>query len=84
MDYDFSGLCSDQIVKLGKRLKSLNNSLVKEYKLALNVINDEQTNEHRGEIMVEVEEALRDVVGKCGVFYTEALNKVQRSLGKYL
>ena len=30
MDYDFSGLCSDQLEKLTKRLQSLNKSFVKE------------------------------------------------------
>lgn len=84
MDYDFSGLCADQLYALEKKLTSLNKSFVKEYRLALNVINDSETNEHRGEVMVEIEDALRDVVGKSQIFYTEALNKVQRSLAKYL
>lgn len=84
MDYDFSGLCADQLLKLEKRLSSLNKSFVKEYKLALNVINDKTSNDNRGEIITEVEDALRDVVGKSQIFYTEALNKVQRALGKYL
>lgn len=84
MDYDFSGLCADQLFKLEKRLTSLNKTFVKEYKLALNVINSKETNDNRGEIITEVEDHLRDVVGKSQVFYTEALNKVQRALSKYL
>lgn len=84
MDYDFSGLCADQLFKLEKRLTSLNKTFVKEYKLALNVINSKETNDNRGEIITEVEDSLRDVVGKSQVFYTEALNKVQRALSKYL
>lgn len=84
MDYDFHGICADQIEKLRKRLGSLNKKFVQEYELALNVINDETSNEHRGEIFVEVEDALRDVVSKCEIFYTEAMNKVVRSLGKHL
>lgn len=84
MDYDFSGLCADQLEKLEKRLTSLNKSFIKEYKLALNVINNSQTNENRNEIVTEVEDHLRDVVNKSQIFYTEALNKVQRALGKYL
>jgi uncharacterized protein YktB (UPF0637 family) len=84
MDYDFSGLCADQIEKMRKRLESVNKSFVKEYTIGMNVINHDESNEHRGEIMVEVEDQLRDVVKKCEIFYTEALNKVQRSLGKFL
>lgn len=84
MDYDFSGLCADQLEKLKKRLESLNKTMVKEYKLALNVINNPVANEHRGETLCEVEDQLRDVVGKCEIFYTETLNKVQRALSKYL
>lgn len=84
MDYDFSGLCCDQLEKLKKRLESLNKSFVKEYKLALNVINNPIANEKHGEIFVEVEDLLRDQVGKCEIFYTETLNKVQRTLGKHL
>jgi len=84
MDYDFSGLCADQLEKLKKRLESINKTFVKDYKLSLNVINSSSQNEHRGEIMVGVEDHLRDVVGKCEIFYTESMNKIQRELGKFL
>lgn len=84
MDHDFSGLCCDQLEKLKKRLESLNKTYVKEYKMALNVINNPVSNEHRGEIMVGVEDLLRDIVGKCEIFYTETMNKVQRELAKHL
>ena len=84
MDYDFSVLCNDQIEKLAKRLESLNKSFVKEYKLALGVINNQETNDHYNEIIVEVEDLLRDQVNKSSIFYTETLNKVQRVLSKYL
>jgi len=84
MDYDFSVLCQDQLEKLNKRLSSLNKSFVKEYKLALNVINNAQANDHRTEIFTEIEDLLRDQVGKTEVLYTETLNKVQRVLRKHL
>ena len=84
MDYDFAGLCADQLFKLEKRLVSLNKSFVKEYQLVINVINAANSNEHRMEIMVEVEDILRDVISKNQIFYTEALNKVQRALAKHL
>lgn len=84
MDYDFSSLSSDQLEKLAKRLTSLNKSFMKEYKMALNIINNAQANEHRSETFVEVEDLLRDQVGKCEIFYTETLNKIQKALSKYL
>jgi hypothetical protein len=84
MEYDFSGLCADQLEKVKKRLESANKAFLKEYKIALDVINSPQQHEHRGEIMVGVEDQLRDVVGKCEIFYTETMNKVQRELAKFL
>lgn len=84
MDYDFSVLCQDQLEKLNKRLSSLHKSFVKEYKMALNIINNPVANEHRGETIVGVEDLLRDVVGKCEIFYTESMNKIQRELAKHL
>lgn len=84
MDYDFSVLCNDQIAKLAKRLESLNKSFVKEYKLALNVINNAEANDHYNEIIVEIEDLLRDQVNKSSILYTETLNKVQRVLSKHL
>jgi hypothetical protein len=84
MDYDFSGLCADQLEKLTKRLESLNKSFLKDYRFALNVINNAVANEKRGEIFVEIEDLLRDQVGKCEIFYTETLNKVQHVLSRHL
>lgn len=84
MDYDFAGMCADQSFDLGKKLSALNKKFIKEYKAGLNLINNPVANEKRGEIITGVEDHLRDVVGKCSIFYTEALNKVQRELIKYL
>lgn len=83
-DYDFSGLCADQLFKLEKRLIALNKTYKKEYELALNVINHPEQYENRGEIMLQVDDHLRDVVNKCQIFYTEAMNKVQQELRKHL
>lgn len=84
MDYDFSNLCTDQTEKLAKRLESLNKSFIKDYKFALSIINNQKANEHRGEIMQEIEDILRDQVNKSVIFYIESLNKVQHSLSKHL
>lgn len=83
-DYDFSGLCADQLFKLEKRLNALNKVYKKEYELALNVINNPIQYENRGEIMLAIDDQLRDVVNKCQIFYTEAMNKVQLELRKHL
>lgn len=84
MKYDFAGMCSDQLFNLEKKLKSINKAFVKEYKLAMNVINDSNANEHRGETFQEIEDILRDQIAKSVILYTESLNKVQRVLSKYL
>lgn len=84
MDYDFSGLCADQLFKLEKRLTALNKTYKKEYELALNVINNPLQYENRGEIMLAIDDQLRDVVNKCEIFYNEAMNKVQIELRKHL
>jgi hypothetical protein len=52
--------------------------------MALNVINNPVANEKRSETLVEIEDLLRDQIGKSEIFYTETLNKVQRCLSKYL
>ena len=84
MDYDFAGLCADQLEKLEKRLNSLHKAFCNEYEFALNVINNPVANDKRGETMTEIGDALRDVLNKTVIHYTEALNKVQRSLKKYV
>lgn len=84
MEYDFSGLCSDQLDKLQKRLVSLNKSYVKEYKIALNVINNPKEHEYRSQTIIEIEDLMRDVQNKCEIFYTEILNKIQKTLLKHL
>jgi hypothetical protein len=84
MDYDFSGLCADQIAIIEKRLESMAKKFVKEYHVALNVINNSVVNEMRAEVAQEVEDVLRDTCNKSVIFFTECMNKVQRSLTKHL
>lgn len=84
MDYDFSGLCADQIEKLGKRLESLKKAFIKEYVVALNVINNATANDKRGEIKTEIDDLFNDTANKASIFYTECMNKVQRVLTKNL
>lgn len=84
MDYDFSSLCEEQLEKLQKRLTGLNKSFIKEYKIVLNVINNETEREHRSETVVEIEDILRDLYGKCDIFYTQAMGKIQSALSRHL
>ncbi len=76
MDYDFSGLCSDQIEKLEKRLESLQKAFVKEYKIALNVINSPTANRNRSDIMFDVESVFHDTATSAKSIYASAMNKV--------
>jgi hypothetical protein len=80
MDYDFSGLCADQVEKLQKRLVTLKKAFMKEYDIALNVINKAGINEKRGAIKTEIDDLFNDVSNKASIFYTECMNKVQRVL----
>jgi hypothetical protein len=84
MDYDFASLAVDQIDKIQKRLKSLNKSFIKEYKVALNVINNAVEREHRTDTIMEIEDILNAVAIKCEVVYRDALAKSHNVLERYL
>jgi hypothetical protein len=84
MDYDFSGLCADQLEKLEKRLTSIQKANIKEYCIALNVLNSPQEHEARSQTKQEINDIFNDVNTKLAIIYTEALNKVQRVLRKNL
>lgn len=84
MNHDFSVLCADQIEKLEKRLKSLSKAAMRDYAIALMVINDAETNQHTSEMMLEIGDILNDVRNKTAIFYAEAFNKVQRVLSQHL
>lgn len=84
MDYDFSGLCADQIEKIEKRLTSLKKAFLKEYSIALNVINNENANEHREEIKTKISDLLNDTANKSVIFYNECMRKVQGNLAEFI
>ena len=84
MEYDFSGLCADQLFKLKKRLESMNKTFIKEYEMALNVINKQEEYDHRGETIVFCQDNLSDLVRSCETCYMQTMNKIQTELGKYL
>lgn len=78
MDYDFAGLCADQIENLSKKIVSFNKKLSKDYVFCLNVINDPELNKRKSEIVSEINEILLSQISRVEIFYTEALNKIQR------
>lgn len=84
MDYDFSGLCADQIEKIDKRLASLKKAFVKEYVIALNVINNSNANEHHEEIKVRIADILNDTANKASIFYKECMNKIQGNIAEFI
>jgi hypothetical protein len=84
MDCDFSGLCADQVEKLEKRLDSLKKAFIKEYMVAINVINNARALENRGSIKVQIEDLFDDTKNKSSIFYTECMNKVQKLLISHL
>lgn len=78
MEYDFSGLCADQIDTLEKRLISLKKSFIKDYVVSLNVINNKNANDNRSVIKTDIDDLFNDVLNKTSIIYTECMNKVQR------
>ena len=84
MDYDFSGLCADQIDKLDKRLVSLKKEFMKEYVTALYIINDVPTNENMEQIKIEIDDLFNNSANRSSIMYTECMNKVKRALTNYM
>lgn len=80
MEYDFSGLCADQIEKLEKRLSSLKKAFTKDYAIALHIINNKHANDNEGIIKIAIDDIFNDVANKASIFYTECMNKIQRLL----
>jgi hypothetical protein len=80
MDYNFSGLCADQIEKLEKRLDAFKKACIKEYVVALNVINNRNANEKRSDLKSQIDDLFNDTKNKCSGFYTKCMNEAQRIL----
>lgn len=84
MDYDFSGLCGDQLDKLQRRLESLSKAFMKEYVLALNVINNNNVMEHKAEIFIAIENVLHDQAEEAAIRYSRTLNVVQGIMKEWI
>ena len=76
MDYDFSGLCDGQLVRIEKRLESLKKAFISEYKVAIDIINNPKANENRNEIMYDVETLFNSALDMTRSTYTTAMKRV--------
>ena len=76
MDYDFSGLCDGQLIRIEKRLESLKKAFISEYKVALGIINNQKANENRNEIMYDVETLFNNALDVTRSTFTVTMNKV--------
>ena len=85
MNYDFSILCNEQREKLSKRLESLNKSYLKEYLIALNVINVSQdTAQDRNVLYLQARDILENQVSRCEVIYQKAFCEIMELLANGL
>lgn len=84
MDYDFTTMCTDQLERLEKRLESLKKAFMKEYKIALNVLNSPLANKNRTEIMYDVETIFNDTASASKSIYAASMNKVMTVLKRDL
>lgn len=84
MEYDFYGLTADHTIKLKKRLESLNKTFMKEYFLALKVINSPEIHEKWGEIAVALEDKLQTAATKAEIAYRGHLNDLVTAIERYL
>lgn len=84
MEFDFSTLSEDQIARVSKRLRSVNKSLINEYKIAMSVINSKSVNDNWGDIIVILENILSDQVGSALAGYKRSLENLQSKLKEHL
>ncbi len=85
MNYDFSILCNEQREKLSKKLSSINRSFMKEYLIALNVINiDEDSNKEKNVLYLTAKDILENQVSRCEVIYQKAFGEIMELLANGL
>ena len=83
-DHDFNPLCRDQLFLLEKKLNALHKSFVKDYNMAIHLINNPNLNKNMDDVRVEISDMLDDQLNTCVIFYTETFAKIQRALLRYL
>jgi hypothetical protein len=84
MDYDFSNLALSQLETLRKKLESAKKVFIKEYFLAIQVINSENLKEDYKELRERMEVVLDGAAQKSRIAFTQALNDISDSLLKRL
>ena len=83
-DHDFSALCAEQSEQLEKKLTALHKSFVKDYQMAINVINNTNLNNNIADVRIEIADILNDQLNACTIFYKETFINIQRTLLRYL
>ena len=67
----------------GQRLEALKKVFIKEYRIALDVIN-KISEEENAQLKIELEDAFRDEINKTNTRWTLCMNQVQGILVRYL
>jgi len=84
MEYNFSTLAADNLEKIESRFTKLSKSILKEYLLALSVINSESVNKNWETIELTISDIFHDSVHKSLINWTQSLKLIEELLGKYL
>jgi hypothetical protein len=84
MEYNFHGLCGDQLEKIEKRLESAKKSFMKEYDVALNIIETTYQKEHREEKRQDLISLFDDTKKALMILYASHLQKVMTVLARDL
>jgi uncharacterized protein YktB (UPF0637 family) len=74
--YNFSGLSGDQLDKFEKRLASIKKAFMKEYLIALHVIDDKKMNDEQQDIKQRLDDMFNDANKKCLNSYKGLMNNV--------
>lgn len=84
MEYNFQGLCGDQLEKIEKRLESAKKSFMKEYDVTLNVIETQYQKNHREEKRQDLITLFDDTKKALIAIYAKHLNCVMQVLARDL
>jgi len=80
MEYDFSGLCGDQLELVEKKLTYMNKEFIKDYMNVICIINNKNANENLDKIEIILSDLLNDTSKKSGSFYIECMKKIKSYL----
>lgn len=84
MEYNFTTLATDNLEKLETRFTKLSKLILKEYYLALEVINNRKVNDHFDEIEIQLLDIFHDAVHQSLSVWSTALKQVEIILDNHL